>query len=50
VNGFVLLALMGARHWLDEGSDGRAGAALGLCLALKPIALLVAVWLVLSGR
>jgi alpha-1,2-mannosyltransferase len=50
VNGIVLLALMGARHWLDEGSDGRAGAALGLCLALKPIALLVAVWLVLSGR
>ncbi|MEO6324806.1 MAG: glycosyltransferase family 87 protein [Thermoanaerobaculia bacterium] len=50
VNGFVLLALVAARRWLDDGREVRAGAALGLALALKPIALLVAVWLVCSGR
>ena len=49
-NAFVLALLVLARGELDAGRELRGGAALGLSIALKPVALLVAGWLLLSGR
>ncbi len=49
VNGLALLALVGARTWLDR-EESRGGAALGLSAAIKPLAILPLVWLVLTRR
>jgi len=49
-NAFALAFLVLARDELDGGRELAGGAALGVSIAFKPIALLVAGWLVLSGR
>ena len=49
VNGLALLALVGARTWLDR-EESRGGVALGLSAAIKPLAVLPLAWLVLTRR
>jgi glycosyl transferase family 87 len=48
-NGLALLALVGARTWLDR-EESCGGAALGLSAAIKPLAVLPLAWLALTRR
>src|SRR5258706_5934327 len=49
-NAVLLAALVLARERLDEGEELWGGAALGLAIALKPLALFAVFGLALAGR
>jgi alpha-1,2-mannosyltransferase len=49
-NAFLLVALVLSRERLDSGEDLAGGAALGLAIALKPLAFFAVAGLLLTGR